>query len=158
VAGLFRRSATILLLLGLVACGQRSLRPETVPVGRVACSVCGMLVSREDQSAEWIAAGEEPRFYDDIGCLATDPWSPPGRSARFVHVGRFWSPAESVFYAHPPTLSTPMGYDVAAFATREAAAASDRAGRARTWQELSRELRLPRPAGGPVPGPPAVSH
>jgi copper chaperone NosL len=103
-----------------------------------------MLVSREDQSAEWIVAGEEPRFYDDIGCLATDPWRAPGRSARFVHVGRSWSPAESVFYARPPALSTPMGYGVAAFATREEAAASDRAGRARTWPELASELRVPR--------------
>lgn len=157
MTGLFRRSAP-LLLLALVGCGQRALRPETVPVGQVACSVCGMLVSREDQSAEWIAAGEEPRFYDDIGCLATDPWKVSGRSARFVHVGRKWFPAESVFYARPPALSTPMGYGVAAFAAREEAAAGDRAGRARTWQDLERELRVPRPAAEPVPAPPAASR
>jgi copper chaperone NosL len=117
-----------------------------------------MLVSREDQSAEWVAAGEEPRFYDDIGCMATDPWNAPGRTARFVHAGRSWLPAESAFYARPAALSTPMGYGVAAFATREAAAASDPAGRARTWMELARELRAPRPAAGPIPAPPAVPH
>jgi copper chaperone NosL len=117
-----------------------------------------MLVSREDQSAEWIADGEEPRFYDDIGCLATDPWKPSGRSARFVHVGRSWFPAESVFYARPPALSTPMGYGMAAFATREAAAASDPAGRARTWQDLARELRAARPAPKPAPALPTPPH
>jgi len=156
VAGLFRRSAAV-LLLALVGCGQRALRPEPVPVGQVACTVCGMLVSREDQSAEWIAEGEEPRFYDDIGCLATDPWKASGRSARFVHVGRSWFPAESVFYARPAALTTPMGYGVAAFATREAAAASDPAGRARTWQDLARELGAARTAPKPVPAP-ALPH
>jgi copper chaperone NosL len=107
-----------------------------------------MLVSREDQSAEWIAAGEEPRFYDDIGCLATDRWSAPGRSARFVHVGRTWSFAETVFYARPPGVSTPMGYDTNAFATREEAASRDREGRARSWNELVQELRAPEPVSG----------
>jgi copper chaperone NosL len=105
-----------------------------------------MLVSREDQSAEWIAAGEEPRFYDDIGCLATDGWKPPGRSARFVHAGRTWFPAETAFYARPPDASTPMGYDINAFATREEAALRDREGRARSWNELVQELRAQ--AGG----------
>jgi len=113
-----------------------------------------MLVSRGDQSAEWIAEGEEPRFYDDIGCLATDPWSAPGRNARFVHVGRTWAPAETSFFARPPGTSTPMGYGVAAFATREEAASRDREGRARTWQELVRGLRAPLPS--PSPGQPAA--
>lgn len=146
MTALFRWSAPLLLLV-LIGCGEQALRPEPVPVDRMACSRCGMLVSREDQSAEWIAAGEEPRFYDDIGCLATDPWNPPGRNARFVHVGRTWSLAETVFYARPPGASTPMGYDLVAFATREEAASRDREGRARSWNELVRELRAQ--SGGP---------
>ena len=141
---LFRGSAS-LILLALVGCGDRALRPEPVPVGQVACSRCGMLVSRGDQSAEWIAEGEEPRFYDDVGCLATDPWSAPGRNARFVHVGRTWAPPETSFFARPSNASTPMGYGVAAFATRKEAASRDREGRAWTWQELVRSLRT-RPA------------
>lgn len=106
-----------------------------------------MLVSREAQSAEWIAAGEEPRFYDDIGCLATDRWTAPGRSARFVHVGRTWSPAETCFYARPRNAPTPMGYGAVAFATREEAASDDPEGRPRTWEELVAELRASAPGG-----------
>ncbi len=99
------------------------------------------MVSREADSAEWVAAGEEPRFYDDIGCLAIGRLPSNVRSARFVHVGTRWARAESVFYARPAGASTPMGYGIVAFASREEAAASDLAHRARTWDELVRELR-----------------
>lgn len=130
-----------------MGCGVRPLRPEPLPVGQVTCSLCGMVVSLETQSAQWIAAGEEPRFYDDIGCLATDPWTAPGRSARFVHVAGAWSPAEASFYARPPGASTPMGYGAVAFTTREEAASRDAQGRSRTWVELVAELRASGPGG-----------
>jgi len=139
VRPLFCRASALLLLL-LVACGG-PLAPEPVPVDRVTCARCGMVVSREAESAEWIASGEEPRFYDDIGCLATDSWAPPGRSARFVHADGTWAPAESSFYARPADVSTPMGYGAVAFRTREEAASRDRQGRALTWEELVGELR-----------------
>lgn len=136
----------------LVACSDRPLEPEPVPLDRVSCARCGMMVSREADSAEWIAAGEEPRFYDDIGCTAADDRLPAGRSARFVHVeGGHWAPAEAAFYARPVEASTPMGYGVVAFSTREAAAARDRAGRARTWDELIGELRSEKPGEGGRP-------
>ena len=76
---------------------------------RVTCARCGMLVSSEADSAQWVASGEEARFYDDIGCLATDDWSPSGRSARFVHAGGRWVPAEGALFARPRMASSPMG-------------------------------------------------
>jgi len=112
-----------------------------------------MMVSEEGDSAQWVADGEEPRFYDDIGCLAADDWKPASRNARFVHVdGTRWAPAANAFYARPPHVATPMGYGVVAFGTREKAAALDREGRARTWNELIAELEsAPPDAGAPQP-------
>jgi copper chaperone NosL len=100
-----------------------------------------MLVSSEPDSAQWVAAGEETRFYDDIGCLATDPWTPPGRNARFVRAQGRSVPADGAFFARPHGTSTPMGYGVVAFADRRQAAARDRQGRALGWTELVSELR-----------------
>jgi copper chaperone NosL len=140
-----RISAVLGFAVALVAslapsCGRRSPAPEPVPVGRVNCARCSMVISREAQSAQWVVPGEETRFYDDIGCLATDSWQAATGGARFVHADGGWVAAETVFYARPPGESTPMGYGVVAFTSREEAAARDRAGKARTWGDLVAEL------------------
>ncbi len=133
--------AIVLLLLVGAGCANRPLEPDPVPVGQVTCARCGMLVSREPDSAQWVAAGEETRFYDDVGCLATDGWAPSGRNARFVHADGRWIPADRAFYAHPPDASTPMGYGFVAFADRGQAALRDHEGRALAWAELVAALR-----------------
>jgi copper chaperone NosL len=133
-----------------LSCGRRSPAPEPVPVGQVNCARCSMLVSREAQSAEWVVPGEETRFYDDIGCLATDSWRAAG-GARFVHADGGWAAVETVFFARPPGESTPMGYGVLAFRSREQAAARDQRGKARTWRDLVAELAAERPETGARP-------
>lgn len=126
----------------LVACSERVLEPEPVPLDRVSCARCGMMVSREADSAQWVSKGEDTRFYDDIGCLAAEDHRPAGRNARFVRVGGTrWAPAESAFYARPADASTPMGYGFVGFSTREEAAQRDREGKARTWEEFVEEVR-----------------
>jgi copper chaperone NosL len=140
-----RISAAVLgyavFLFGLsVSCGRRAPAPEPVPVGGVNCARCSMVISREAQSAQWVVPGEETRFYDDIGCLATDSWPQAEGGARFVHADGGWAAAETVFYARPPGESTPMGYGVVAFKSREQAAARDQRGTARTWGDLVTEL------------------
>jgi copper chaperone NosL len=99
-----------------------------------------MLVSSEPESAQWVAAGEETRFYDDIGCLATDGRAPSGRNARFVHADGRWLTAERAYYGRPRDVSTPMGYGFLAFPDRRRAESRDRDGRARTWAEVESEL------------------
>jgi hypothetical protein len=110
-----------------------------------------MVISREAQSAQWVVPGEETRFYDDIGCLATDSWPEATGGARFVHADGGWAAAETVFYARPPGESTPMGYGVVAFQSREQAAARDPRGTARTWGDLVAELAAERPGTGVRP-------
>lgn len=124
-----------------LACGRREPVPEAVPLDSVNCARCGMMISSEPQSAQWVVPGEETRFYDDIGCLAADDRPRAEGGARFVHVdGTRWARAENAFYARPADESTPMGYGVVAFSNRTQAATRDRQGKARTWEELAAEL------------------
>lgn len=141
----------ILLQLAL-ACGRKAPRPEAVPIDRVNCARCGMLVSNELESAQWVVPGEETLFYDDIGCLATDARKRGEGGSRFVHVrAAGWAPAETAFYARPTDVSTPMGYGVVAYADRAEAARRDRQGRARKWEEVVRELASEPPGTGGRP-------
>jgi copper chaperone NosL len=132
--------AAALLLLLVAGCANRPIEPEAVPVDQVTCARCGMLVSSEPDCAQWVASGEETRFYDDIGCLATDDWAPSGRNSRFVHGGGRWLPVERAYFGRPRDESTPMGYGIRAFPDRARAASRDRDGRAWTWAELVSEL------------------
>ena len=134
-----------------LSCGRRSPAPEPVPVGQVNCARCSMVISREAQSAQWVVPGEETRFYDDIGCLATDSSQEATGGARFVQADGGWRAAEAVFYARPPGESTPMGYGVVAFQSREQAAARDQRGTARTWGDLVAELAAERAGTGAGP-------
>lgn len=135
------RLAVAFLVPLALSCGRRAPEPETVPVDRVNCARCGMMISSEPQSAQWVVPGEETRFYDDIGCLAADDRPRAEGGARFVHVDRArWARVETAFYARPADESTPMGYGVVAFSSRADASARDRQGRARTWEELAAEL------------------
>lgn len=146
------RLAVAYLLPLAFSCYRGAPAPETVPVDRVNCARCGMMISSEPQSAQWVVPGEETRFYDDVGCLAADDRSRAEGGARFVHVdGAGWARSETAFYARPADESTPMGYGVVAFSNRTAAAARDRQGRARTWEELVAELAAERPGDGVRP-------
>lgn len=146
------RFAVPFLLPLALSCSRGAPKPETVPVDSVNCARCGMMVSSEPQSAQWVVPGEETRFYDDIGCLAAEVRSRGESGARFVHVeGGRWARAEAAFYARPADESTPMGYGVVAFSNREEAAARDRQGRARSWEELAVELAAEHPGEGDRP-------
>jgi hypothetical protein len=146
------RYAALLLGSFAISCSQAAPEPEAVPVDSVNCARCGMMVSSEPRSAQWVVPGEETRFYDDIGCLAAEARSRGESGARFVHVeeGR-WARAETAFYARPANESTPMGYGVVAFSNRAEAASRDRQARARSWDELVAELPSERPEEGARP-------
>jgi hypothetical protein len=53
-APIVRLAVTCLLAFAL-SCGRRAPAPEAVPVDRVNCARCGMMISSERQSAEWVA-------------------------------------------------------------------------------------------------------
>jgi copper chaperone NosL len=100
-----------------------------------------MLISSAATGGEIVSAGSDPRFYDDIGCVAADsatPGSAGDGTRTYVRVsGRDeWIEAGRAHYAQPAEAQTPMGSGVMAFATADEARAADRAGRALTWHNV----------------------
>ena len=120
------------------ACASAARSPEPVPLDRVECARCRMLISNDRGGGQIVSAHDDTRFYDDIACLAADWSAHHADDARaFVHVsGGDWSDATTASYAAPPAERTAMGSGFAAFRTADDARAADRAGRALTWNDL----------------------
>ena len=92
------------------ACGSGT---AAVPIERGApCAFCRMAIVDEHLAAEIVAPGEEPRQYDDIGCLANDlqKRAIPSGGRAFVADYRSGAllPAESAIYSRVEALATPM--------------------------------------------------
>ena len=129
--------ALTLLSLPAIACATRSLSPQAVPLDRVECARCRMLISTPEGGGQIVSAKEDTRFYDDIACLAAD-WTAHADGARaFVRTGdHHWSDAQAAWYAQPVEMRTAMGSGIAAFAGAPDAQAVDRANRALTFADV----------------------
>ena len=101
-----------------------------------------MMISELTHAAQAVAPGDEPRFYDDRGCLAKDAASLPADARLFVQLdgGSGWIEADQAFFAFPADARTPMGYGVTAFRTGAEASRADRNGRALRWADVVREI------------------
>jgi nitrous oxide reductase accessory protein NosL len=136
------RIATIALTLAAAAamlgCTAQARSPEPVPVDRVSCAHCGMLVSTESGAGEIVSDREDTRFYDDLACLAADWRSRHDDTARaFVQVtGGGWSEVSQAFFARPAGAHTAMGSGVVAFASRADALRADRDARVLSWADV----------------------
>jgi copper chaperone NosL len=93
-----------------------------------------MLISSARDAGQTRAAGQETRFYDDIGCLAADRAAASAGSVSYVHLATGeWATAESAWFAIEPEHETPMNYGVVAYATHNEAERRDREHRVRRW-------------------------
>jgi copper chaperone NosL len=79
-----------------------------------------MAVSDARFSAQLVAPGELPSFFDDIGCLATflKAGKAPAQAAAYVadHRTKAWIRADRAVYARVSGLATPMGSQLVAHA------------------------------------------
>jgi copper chaperone NosL len=78
-----------------------------------------MSISSSRFAGQIVAPGEEPRFFDDIGCLAKGAAEtlPPGAVAYVAdHRTGAWVPARRAVYTRVPGLDTPMGSHLIAHA------------------------------------------
>jgi copper chaperone NosL len=72
-----------------------------------------MLVSDPHTAAQLVSPGEEPLFFDDLGCLGRYLRDHPKRRGSMVYVADHrtgkWVPAREAVYVLQPAASTPMG-------------------------------------------------
>ncbi|MFN8559482.1 MAG: hypothetical protein U0531_19805 [Dehalococcoidia bacterium] len=89
------------------------------------CARCGMVISDARFAAAWREPSGGERHFDDIGCMAVDARERrPATDSRFwVHdyESEAWLGATAAEYAVAAKINSPMGYGVAASATREGA-------------------------------------
>ena len=95
--------------------------PATLDTAHEACRSCRMAVSDARFAAQLAAPGEEPRFFDDLGCLRDflrdGEALPPGTIAYVAdHRTRAWVPAAAALFTRVPSLETPMGSQLVAHA------------------------------------------
>lgn len=108
------RLAALVLAVALTACQRGPPGPAKLDTRNDACAHCRMAVSDARFAAQVVAPREEPRFFDDLGCLRDwlreHPAPPPGAVAYVAdHRTRAWVRAATAAYARAPGLATPMG-------------------------------------------------
>jgi len=147
-----RRWGAAALVALAAACGGDVPDPAALDPRHEACAHCRMSVSDPHFAAQLVAPGEEPRFFDDIGCLrdylrgGTRP--APGAVAYVAdHRTSSWVRADRAVYTRVEALETPMGSHLVAHADQ---ASRDQDPAARGGQVVSLvELFGP---GGPPAG------
>jgi len=107
-----RLAVALALAFALAGCG-RPAAPAQPDTKHDACGWCRMAVSDLRFAAQLIAPSEEPRFFDDIGCLATflkSGGAPARGQTAWVadHRTKQWLRASSAVYTKVPGLLTPM--------------------------------------------------
>jgi copper chaperone NosL len=116
------------LALVLAACTRGPPGPAALDTRNDACAQCRMAVSDARFAAQVVAPGEEPRFFDDVGCLRD--WlrsgaKPPRGAVAFVadHRTKAWVRAAEAAYTRVDALETPMGSHLVAHADAASRAA-----------------------------------
>ena len=101
-----------------VACSSSPPQPAPLDTRNDQCASCRMAVSDARFAAQIVAAGELPRFFDDLGCLADylKAGKAPAGAAAFVadHRTKVWIGAVHAVYTRVAGLATPMGSHVIA--------------------------------------------
>ncbi len=102
-----RTSAAIAAVLALLACQRGPPGPAKLDTRNDACAHCRMAVSAPRFAAQLVAPHEEPRFFDDLGCLRdwlkAHPERPRGTVAYVAdHRTGAWVRAAAAAYARAP--------------------------------------------------------
>ena len=141
------RLVIVALALLSSACGAKAMGPPELAVDRTACSHCGMYVSEPAYAAAYQVGGNDPRVFDDIGCML-DAIERETASPITIWLqdaaGGGWIDADDAFVVSSSSIRTPMNGGFLAYADVEAArtAAATHGGSVlRSLQELKARNR-----------------
>ncbi len=116
-----RVAACLAVLLATYACSGSASGPAALDPKNDTCSYCRMTVSNPRLAAQLVAPGEEPRFFDDLGCLANYLREHRGMDPAGVYVADHrtgeWIDAARAVYSRLPHATTPMASGLIAHAT-----------------------------------------
>ncbi len=94
-----------ILAVLLLACAPAG--PVAIDTQNDACHWCRMTISDPRFAAQVLVPGEEPKFFDDLGCLAS------ARRQGKIYVADYdtgaWIPAERAHFERCTAIDTPMG-------------------------------------------------
>jgi len=146
-----RRALLAAALVAAAACHTGRPEPATLDARNDVCASCRMAVSSQRFAAQLVAPGEEPLFFDDLGCLVTYLEQRPKVDARAVayvadHRTSAWVAATTATVTRVDSLSTPMGSHLIAHAS-PASRDADAAARAGVGVRLGSLLSAPVPGG-----------
>jgi len=114
------RGVALALLLASAACASGPPPPARLDTGSDTCRTCRMVVSDAHFAAQIVADGEDPIFFDDLGCLRDylGTEAAPAGAAVYVadHRSGAWVPAASAVYTRLSGTATPMGGGIVAHA------------------------------------------
>jgi copper chaperone NosL len=118
-----RAVAALIVVMTLAAggCGGGGLTPANFDAAREPCRFCRMTGSNGRSAAQIVAPGEEPLFFDDIGCLRE--YVKGSRAAAGAvwyvadHGSGAWIRADRAVYARNDAVPTPMSSHVLAYAS-----------------------------------------
>jgi len=134
------------------SCGSGRPSPATLDSRNDQCASCRMAVSDPRFAAQVVAPGEEPLFFDDLGCLVAyltqHPTLPPQAVAYVAdHRSGEWAPASAAVFTRVDGVSTPMGSHLLA---HQSAASRDLDESARGGADVrpTALLQIPFPDGG----------
>ena len=132
---------TIGMALAGTMCGGPVPAPQGVSIGHTTCAKCGSILYTLVGAAQAVYQDGTVRYYDDIGCMATDPEALKGQAQLYVQIATAagWARVEDVTFAKPGTVQTARGYGYLAYPEDEARRiAPDHW--ARGWSDLVKEL------------------
>ncbi len=106
----------------IAACASGPPQPAALDTKNTECAHCRMIVSDVHYAAQIVAPGEEPRFFDDVGCLrdyVKSGKAVPAHAVAYVadHRTGEWTNAADALYTRVVGYSTPMNSGLIAHAT-----------------------------------------
>ncbi len=114
-----RLSLPAIAWLVLAGCSSAQ-QPAQVDTRNDSCAYCRMMVSDVRFAAQIVAPGEEPRFFDDVGCLRDFLKKNVATKGAVAYVAdhrtKEWVAAAKAVYVRNERVATPMGSNILAYA------------------------------------------